>query len=240
MIRNQDFVGEVSLMGHGLQMWLQTMWFVARNLESETVILDEPDVYMHADLQRRLIRFLRNRHRQLIIATHSIEIMGEVEPQEVLVVDRGRRKARFASDLVSLEEVVSNIGGIHNLQLARLWNAKRCLFLEGHDIAILTPIEDRLFPGSADTIELLPRISVGGWGGWSYVVGSSMLLERNIGTDFIKYCIFDRDYHLPEHIAERVREAKKHKIDVHIWKLKEIENYLLGPPYHCETYSQSW
>ena len=56
MLRNDDFVAEVGLMGHGLQMWLQTMWFLARCRAFDTVILDEPDVYMHADLQRRLIR----------------------------------------------------------------------------------------------------------------------------------------------------------------------------------------
>ncbi len=227
MIRNQDFVGEISLMGHGLQMWLQTMWFIARAFDSETLILDEPDVYMHADLQRRLIRFLRRRHRQLVIATHSIEIMGEVEPQNVLVVDRDRRRARYASDLASLDEVIHNIGGIHNLQLARLWNAKRCLFVEGKDVPILKRIEDTLFPDSAETLDVLPRISVGGWGGWSYVIGSSMLLDKNLGNDFIKYSLFDCDYHLPDQIDERLRVAKKHKIDLHIWKRKEIENYLL-------------
>jgi hypothetical protein len=35
-------------------MWLQTIWFLTRAKDHETVILDEPDVYMHADLQRRL------------------------------------------------------------------------------------------------------------------------------------------------------------------------------------------
>lgn len=229
MVRNHEFVGEVSLMGHGLQMWLQTMWFVARSINSETLILDEPDVYMHADLQRRLIRFLRNRHPQLIIATHSIEIMGEVEPENVLVVDRGRRRARFASDLYSLEDVVNDIGGIHNLQLARLWNAKRCLFVEGDDIGILKRLEDALFPDSAETIEVLPRISVGGWCGWQRVIGSSMLLEKNVGRDFIRYCIFDRDYHSPELVSQREEEALRHNVDLHVWQRKEIENYLLCP-----------
>ena len=46
-IRNEAFVGEIGLMGHGLQMWLQTMWFLTRSVSSKTVILDEPDVYMH-------------------------------------------------------------------------------------------------------------------------------------------------------------------------------------------------
>lgn len=229
LIRNQDFVGEVALMGHGLQMWLQTMWFVARSLDAETLILDEPDVYMHADLQRRLIRFLRSKHNQLVIATHSIEIMGEVEPQNVLVVDRSRRKARFASDLASLEPIVDKIGGIHNLQLARLWNAKRCLFVEGKDVGIFRRIEDVLFPDSPETLDVLPRISVGGWGGWPYVIGSSMLLDKNIGTEFVKYCIFDRDYHVEGQINERIHAAMKHGIDLHVWGRKEIENYLLCP-----------
>lgn len=227
LVRNHEFVGEISLMGHGLQMWLQTMWFIARALDAKTLILDEPDVYMHADLQRRLIRFLRNKHPQLVIATHSIEIMGEVEPSNVLVVDRGRRKARFASDLASLEGVVNNIGGIHNLQLARLWNAKRCLFVEGKDVALLKRIEDVLFPDSSDTLEVLPVISVGGWGGWQRVVGSAMLLEKNVGREFITYCIFDRDYHVKAQIEERHDQAKKMRIDLHIWQRKEIENYLL-------------
>src|SRR5258708_3745317 len=31
LVRNDDFTGEVSWMGHGLQMWLQIMWFLARS-----------------------------------------------------------------------------------------------------------------------------------------------------------------------------------------------------------------
>ena len=101
------------------------------------VILDEPDVYMHADLQRRLIRTVKGRHPQVIIATHSVEIMDEVDPADVLVIDRDRRKARFAADIPAVQDVVAALGGVHNIQLARLWNAKRCLFVEGDDVRIL-------------------------------------------------------------------------------------------------------
>jgi hypothetical protein len=120
MVRNDDFVAEVSWMGHGLQMWLQTMWFLARSRHCQTVILDEPDVYMHADLQRKLIRFVRGLHPQVIVATHSIEIMSEVDPENILVVDRERRQAQFATDVPEVQQVVDQIGGVHNLQLARL------------------------------------------------------------------------------------------------------------------------
>jgi hypothetical protein len=60
MVRDESYVAEVGTMGHGLQMWLQTMWFLSRMPEGATVILDEPDVYMHPDLQRRLIRHVRD------------------------------------------------------------------------------------------------------------------------------------------------------------------------------------
>lgn len=133
-VRNEDFVGEVGLMGHGLQMWLQTIWFLAQATSLQTIILDEPDVYMHPDLQRRLIRFLRGRYPQFVITTHSIEILSEVNPDEVLVVDRRGRRSRFADSLPAVQRLVDNVGSIHNLSLARLWRARRLLLVEGDDI----------------------------------------------------------------------------------------------------------
>ena len=83
-VRDGDFVAEVGWMGHGLQMWLQTIWFLARTSTDSTVVLDEPDVYMHPDLQRKLFRLTRGRFRQCIVATHSVEIMAEADPGNIL------------------------------------------------------------------------------------------------------------------------------------------------------------
>ncbi len=229
MVRNEDFVGEVSWMGHGLQMWLQTMWFLARCRQFETVILDEPDVYMHADLQRRLIRFLKRRHPQVIVATHSIEIMSEVDPENILVVDRDRRDAQFTTDIPEVQQVVDQIGGVENLQLARLWGSRRCLFVEGDDLGFMKQFQNKLFPNSAEPIDAIPNLSVGGWGGWNYAVGSSMLLSNSIGQDIRSYCILDRDFHTPNQVAIREHEAAEKGLNLHIWKKKEIENYLLVP-----------
>lgn len=91
-IRENNFVAEVSWMGHGVQMWLQTMWFLCRCSPSSTVILDEPDVYMHADLQRKLIRSLKGRYNQIIITSHSTEIISEVEPDNILLIDKSKKK----------------------------------------------------------------------------------------------------------------------------------------------------
>ena len=71
IIRNDDFAAEIGEMGHGLQMWVQIMWFLTLAKSADIVVLDEPDVYMHADLQRKLIRLLKGKYKQTIVATHS-------------------------------------------------------------------------------------------------------------------------------------------------------------------------
>ena len=84
-------------MGHGLQMWLQTMWFLVQAKGSQTVILDEPDVYMHPDLQRKLVKTVQRSGQQLLLTTHSVEIMSEVAPENILVIDGARRSSAFAT-----------------------------------------------------------------------------------------------------------------------------------------------
>jgi hypothetical protein len=228
-IRNDDFVAEVGWMGHGLQMWLQTMWFLARCAQHQCVILDEPDVYMHADLQRKLIRFLNGRYPQVIVATHSVEIMSEVSPDCILVVDRERRQAQFTTDVPEVQKVVDQIGGIHNLQLARLWGSRRCLFVEGKDIGLLKILHDTLYSDSLDPIDAIPSMPLGGWSGWDYAVGSAMLLKKAVGGNIRSYCILDSDFHTQRQIAARMAQAQEKGVNLHIWERKEIENYLLVP-----------
>ena len=228
-IRNEDFVGEMGLMGHGLQMWLQTMWFLTRSVNSKTVILDEPDVYMHADLQRNVIRFLRDRFPQTILTTHSIEIMSEVDPDNILIVDKSREKSDFATSLPAVQKITDHIGSVHNVHLARLWTSRRFLLLEGKDIKFLKHFQDILFPNSNIPLETIPSMQIGGWSGWNYAIGSSMTLQNATGEDIQIYCILDRDYHTKEEIQQREQKARERGINLHIWSKKEIENFFLVP-----------
>jgi hypothetical protein len=229
LVQDTDFVAEVGWMGHGLQMWLQTMWFLTYSKGADVIILDEPDVYMHADLQRRLIRFVKSRDWQTIVATHSTEIMAEVEPEEVLVVDRRKASSTFAPTLPAVQRVVNQIGSVHNIQLARLWSAKTLVLIEGKDMAIIKRIQNRLFPLSEHPFDAVPHMSIGGWGGWQLVVGSSFFLKNSGGEDIDTYCLLDSDYHTPAQIAARHMEAKSHGVKLHVWSRKEIENFLLVP-----------
>ncbi len=228
-VQDNYFPAEISWMGHGLQMWLQMIWFLSRADTHETVILDEPDVYMHADLQRRLVQFVRKRHQQVIIATHSSEIMAEVLPEDILVVDRSKKRSDFASSLPAVQQVLSSFGSVHNLQLSRLWAARRFLIVEGQDIPLLKQFQNKLFPETLSPLDTIPSTSVGGWGGWNLAIGSEVLLKNAGGDGIITYAIFDSDYHSDEIIKNRYLEAKKRGISLHVWLRKEVENYVLHP-----------
>jgi len=228
-IRNENFVAEIAEMGHGLQMWLQIMWFLTRAKNAATVILDEPDVYMHADLQRRIIRYIKDKHSQAIVTTHSAEIMSEVQADEILVVDKKQSKSGFAGSIPAVQTALQNLGSIHNLNVSRLMHAKKMVIVEGYDLKLLGLLQDKIFPCSSTPFQTLPNMSIGGWGGWKLAVGGSMVFHNALGENIKCYCIFDSDYHSRSEIAKRYSEAKEKNVQIHIWRKKEIENYLLLP-----------
>jgi hypothetical protein len=229
LVQDGGFVSEIGWMGSGLQMWLQIMWFLSRVDENEVIILDEPDVYMHPNLQRKLIRLLRNKYKQVIVSTHSIEIISEVEPQNILIIDKERERSVFANKVPVVQRILNSIGSIHNIQLTKLWASKKLVIVEGDDVDIFKRIQNTLFPDSDEPFDSIPNFDIGGWGGWSHARGSSMLLKETVDDDVKIYCIFDSDYFTKEEIQSREAEAKKIKVNIHIWQKKEIENYLIVP-----------
>lgn len=228
-IRDGDFVAEVGWMGHGLQMWLQTIWFLSRTAADCTVVLDEPDVYMHPDLQRKLFRLTRGRFRQCIVATHSVEIMAEADPANILIIDKKDRRSRYANNEPGVQVLIDQIGGIHNVHLARLWSARKFLLVEGKDMGLLKHFHSTLFPDAELPLDAIPCLPIGGWSGWPYAVGSSMTLNNAVGDRIATYCILDSDYHSEDEITNRYLEAQGRGVNLHVWRRKEIENFLLQP-----------
>lgn len=229
LVRDRDFEAEIGLMGHGLQMWLQTVWFLSRVPAGATVVLDEPDVYMHPDLQRRVLRLVRDMFPQVIIATHSVEIIADVDPSEILVVDRGQPRSRFADTLPAVQRLIDRIGGVHNVHLARLWSARRLILVEGDDLAFLKTLHDKLHPHATVALDDIPNSSIGGWSGWPYAVGQGMLARNALGQTVRVYCVLDSDYNTVDDIRQRMEEARERQVELHVWCRKEIENYFLLP-----------
>jgi predicted ATPase len=229
IVRDSAFAAEIGWMGHGLQMWLQTMWFLAKCEPDSTVILDEPDVYMHADLQRRLIRMMKDEFTQILIATHSVEIISEVEPEQILPVNSSRKNLHYAAHTPMVQQIINNIGSVHNLEIARIFSHQKFLIVEGDldDIKLLSIFQEKIYRNSPEPLQTVPKTYIEGWGGWQRVIGSSGVFKDN-KLKIISYCILDSDYHLDEEKIERYEEAKRYSINLHIWKRKEIENYVIN------------
>lgn len=226
-VREGDFATEIGYMGHGLQMWLQIIWFISRTPQNATIVLDEPDIYMHPDLQRKLYRIVTSRFRRSVIATHSVEIMSEADPNEILVVDKARRKSNYATNVPGVQALVDELGGLHNVHLARLWNARRILLVEGDDVGLLRLLHRTIFPDTEMQLDGLPSLSFGGWGGWQRAIGTALTLPEAVGKGVKIYAIMDRDYHADSEIQERLSQADSNGINLHVWHRKEIENYLV-------------
>ena len=154
-LEDERFTAEIGLMGSGIQMWLQIIWFICRTKGNTTVVLDEPDVYMHPDLQRKILRVVKLRYPQVIIATHSVDIMSEVDSENIVEVDKNNRQMKYANNLKAVQNIVDNIGSAHNLSLIRINLNKKCLFVEGGDVKMLSKFHGILFPESDFSLEVV-------------------------------------------------------------------------------------
>ena len=228
-VRDGAFVGEVAAMGHGLQMWLQLMWFLARSRDDGTIVLDEPDVYMHPDLQRRLIRFLLGRGQQVIVATHSIEMMAEVDPHELVPIDAGRRSATRARDLRDVQKIVDQLGGVHNIEFARLSRARRYLVASASDQRMLRRWQDVVAPAHEDALDVLPTFPIEAWEDWPYVVAMKRAIDSARDDPAIPICLLAADLRSEAEIESRRREARRESIELHVWRRRSLANYLLSP-----------
>ena len=228
-LRDGPFVGEVAGMGHGLQMWLQLMWFLARSSSDGTIVLDEPDVYMHPDLQRRLVRFLLRRDQQVIVATHSIEMMSEVEPHELIPIDSSRRSARRARDLRDVQNIVDQVGGVHNVEFARLSRADRYLIAPSADMRLLKRLYDLVNPEVDEPLDLLPKFPIDTWDDWPYAVAMKRALDAARGEPTRAVCLLSAGLATTAEVARRREDAARYEIDLHIWRRRSVVNYLLSP-----------
>src|SRR5262249_25293394 len=90
---------------------------------------DEPNINLQSDLQRQLLGLLRNLGRDILIATHSTEIITEAETDDIVLINKRRNFARRIKNPSQLEEVFTILGSNINPILTQLAKTRRALFL---------------------------------------------------------------------------------------------------------------
>ncbi len=227
--RDGSKVREVQWAGFGFQVWMQTMMHLRNAGRDSVLVLDEPDVYLHPDLQHRLLKIVSQRVGQFFIATHSTEIINHVDPDDVLILRPGARSAKRIKNEDDFSSVYDAIGSSENAQFARLARTKKVLYVEGKDARLLGKI-GKLAGGS----EFLSESSVTlmkteGFGNWTKVSTSAWVFKQFFEFEVKVASLFDRDYRTDAQVQDFINELKGSDVLCFVLPFKEIENLLLVP-----------
>lgn len=219
---------EIFWAGFGFQVWCQMLTYIVRAKEESLLIIDEPDIYLHSDLQRQLVEILRQISPDILIATHSTEIISEADPGDLLIVNKKGQSAKRIKNPTQLQTIFGVLGSNLNPTLTQLAKSRRAVFVEGKDFQVLSALSRKLGNQPLANRSDFAVIPVEGFNP-ARVLNFSEGIELTLGTKILKAVVFDRDYRAPEEIANLLKDFNKYAALAHIHSRKEIENYLLVP-----------
>lgn len=159
---------ELAWAGDGFQIWVQLLWHLYRARDTDTVVLDEPEVYLHPDLQRRLVRLLDSMSAQVILATHSTDVVAEAASDAILWVDRREGSARRAKSKAALSALTATLGSSYNLHLARAMRTHVVVATDCQDLRVLRALARQVGAmGVADEsrVSLVQMQDIARWAG---------------------------------------------------------------------------
>ncbi len=216
--------------GFGFQIWCQLLTHIARAQEQSLFVVDEPEVYLHPDVQRQLLSILRDIGPDVLLATHSTEIIGDADPSEIVLIDKTKRSAQRLRDVAGIQNVLEKVGSIQNVTLTRLARNRRILFVEDEeDFKVLRRFAKQIGLEELASGSDLTPVKSEGFSSWERVVATGWGLEKTLGSVLLLGAVYDRDYFCDEQISATLEELRKHLVLAHIHSRKELENYLLVP-----------
>ncbi len=216
--------------GFGFQVWCQLLTHVSRSRHSSLLIVDEPEVYLHPDVQRQLLGLLREAGPDILLATHSTEIMAEADPTEILLIDKKKQRAERLRDITGVQRALATVGSIQNITLTALARNRKILFIEGDsDFRLLRRIAKKIGLTELSSGLGITALESGGFGSWQKVTTLAEGIEDALGTKLHIGAIYDKDFHCDEEIEHISSSLKKNLVVAHVHERKEIENYLLIP-----------
>lgn len=221
---------ELAWAGFGFQIWCQLLTHLLRSQEAAILVVDEPEVYLHPDLQRKLMEILRTLGPEILLTTHSTEIMGEAEPSDMLLVDKAKRSAERLKNVEAVQGAIEQIGSVHNVTLTQLARTRRVLYVEGkEDFKRLRRFAGTLgLESLASGLDVTP-VKSGGFGRWKEIYSSAWGIENALGTPLKMGAVFDSDFWPAGEIDEMVEKLKERLRFVWVLGRKELENYFLEP-----------
>lgn len=226
---------EIFLSGFGFQAWMQIMTHFMRGSGKDILVLDEPDVYLHADLQRKLYSIAKKRFAQLFIATHSAEIMNEANSGDVVMIRSDLQTGRRITTEEGYRTVHALLGSSENADFARLSRAKRIIAFEGNDRSIYRRFEQMTLGEGVFSDPDTMLLRIGGFEQWPRVGNLPWAFQELFGIKPRIASIFDRDYRCTDEIEGHERRLTESGVFCYVLRRKEIENYVVHIPAICRA-----
>ena len=214
--------------GFGFQVWCQMLTHLIQSRDAALFLIDEPDIYLHSDLQRQLIGLLRTLGPDILIATHSIEIVSEAEPDDIVLVDKRRTHAGRLRQPSQLGAVFWALGSNLNPVLTQLARTRRAVFVEGKDFQIISKFARKLRRMVVANRGEFAVIPIDGFNP-ERVRNVKIGIETTLGGEISAVTILDRDYRSYSERDSLAKDCKAFCDYVIIHDRKEIENFLLVP-----------
>lgn len=220
---------EIYWAGDGLQIWIQILFHIWRVRTSETIILDEPDVFLHPDLQRRLIRILEARPHQVVISSHAAEVASEADPESLVWIERSSSHEKRITLESDRGGITGGLGSAFNLSLARALKAKLALFVKSDDFKLIRILAAQVGCVKLVKEEGLAVIPLQGFRQWPSVQSFAWLTQGFLGSDVKVRLILDSGYRGPTEGRSLETHLLESNVTAHVWHRRELKSYLLEP-----------
>jgi len=217
---------EIFWSGFGFQVWCQMLTHLIKSRNNALFLVDEPDIYLHSELQRQLLNLLKSLGPD--IATHSVEMVSEAEADDIVLVSKTRSTSQRLREPAQLVEVFETLGSSTNPTLTQLAKTRRVPFVEGKDFQIFSRFARRLGILGVANRRGFAIVPVGGYNP-ERVRNLKEGMEQALGQEVSAAMILDRDYRCTEECSASQVEYRKFCEAVYILSRKEIENYILVP-----------
>lgn len=220
---------DIITQGSGYLQWL-SIFCILYSSEIDVILLDEPDAHLHASLQSELLNRLleygnEEYNRQILISTHSVEMIKQAPLNIVFSMD----KRKYLTEESARVATLAGIGSEYFPKLDLLKRYKRLVFVENEsDEKILKILAEKC------SVEFPQDVVF-----WANT--ETHAIRRHIFTELQKIipelrCLSlrDRDMDNPDVVGEGLKFKaidipKDSPIILLQWRRKNIESYLLCP-----------
>ncbi len=218
---------ELAWAGDGFQIWVQLLWHLYRAEGASTVVLDEPEVYLHPDLQRRLVRLLDTLGSQIILASHSADVISEAPDGGVLWVDRRQRIARRATSQHTLSALSASLGNSYNLALARSMRARLVLVCDAEDTRVIRALARQVGAINLPDEQAVSVVPLREPSNWSDRHDLGEVLREVLPQGIPASLLLGGGLRHPQLNHELVQSLAESEVDCHVCELPELESYLM-------------